>query len=209
MSHNGFSTSLRDVLRRTGSAVLCPPTLHSCVIARLCSSILTVETWGRGDASLAFGRHVALALARGMPLLLAHEMPSIDDDDRHGCQFALFFESDQTPQALVNAGIYHTVAVPLKGGEYRPISIALLTRKLIEMSRSIHAKSPDLRTVTRALHDSMAMIVSDESLSGNNDPYSEDANHQWSMSRSSLSPNASLNRTMKRRCQPVMRIPQS
>ena len=178
VSHNGFSTSLRDVLRRTGSAVrvsTVPAQLRDCEAMLV---YLDRRTWDSGDASLAFGRHVALALARGMPLLLAHEMPSIDDDDRHGCQFALFFESDQTPQALVNAGIYHTVAVPLKGGEYRPTSIALLTRKLIEMSRIIHAKTPDLRTVTRALHDSLPMNLSDESLSGNNDPYSEDANHQ-------------------------------
>ena len=174
-SRNGFSTSLRDVLRRTGSAVRVstdPAQLRECEAMLV---YLNRQTWGRGDASLAFGRHVALALSRGMPLLLGHEMPSIEDDDRHGCQFALFFESGQTPQALINAGIYHTVAVPLKGGDYRPISIALLTRKLIEISRSIHTKSQDLRTVTRALHGSMAMIVSDESLSGNSDRSSADA----------------------------------
>ena len=134
-------------------------------------------------------------------------MPSMKMIYRHGCQFALFFESGQMPQAPT-AGIYHTVAVPLKG-DYPPISIALPTGKLIEISRSIHTKSQDLRTVTRVLHGSMAMIVSDESLSGNSDRSSADADTAAVEHESELLAQRFLHRLMKRRCQTLMLIPRA
>ena len=156
-----MSASLRDVFLRTSSFVKVtedPKRFRDCEAMLV---YLNDRTWSSGEASLKFGRQVALALANGIPLLLAHEMPGITADERHGCEFAQFFRPEQTPQALIDAGIYHTVAVPLKAGEYRSISISLLTRKLIEMSRALPAKSQDLRTVVNALHDTIARIDDD------------------------------------------------
>jgi hypothetical protein len=156
-----MSASLRDVFLRTSSFVKVtedPKRFRDCEAMLV---YLNDRTWSSGEASLKFGRQVALALANGIPLLLAHEMPGIAADERHGCEFAQFFRPEQTPQALIDAGIYHTVAVPLKAGEYRSISISLLTRKLIEMSRALPAKSQDLRTVVNALHDTIARIDDD------------------------------------------------
>ena len=158
---NAMSASLRDVFLRTSSFVKVtedPKRFRDCEAMLV---YLNDRTWSSGEASLKFGRQVALALANGIPLLLAHEMPGIAADERHGCEFAQFFRPEQTPQALIDAGIYHTVAVPLKAGEYRSISISLLTRKLNEMSRALPAKSQDLRTVVNALHDTIARIDDD------------------------------------------------
>ena len=64
----------------------------------------------------------------GVELLLAHEMPGIDQDERHGIEFASFFRS--TPQRLLDAGIYVNIAVPLRGAAFRPVSLAMLAQKL-------------------------------------------------------------------------------
>ena len=51
---------------------------------------------------------------------------------RHGCDFGLFFacEQGETPPELLRAGIYHEIAVPLKGGAWREASMVMLAKAL-------------------------------------------------------------------------------
>ena len=78
----------------------------------------------------------------GVPLVLAHEMPSVDPEDgaaRHACEFGDFFRS--TPDVLLKAGLYNTLAVPLKGGEWRGVSLKLLAMEF--------AKEPTVHKLPR------------------------------------------------------------
>jgi hypothetical protein len=63
-------------------------------------------------------------------LLLANEMESFDVDERHGCKFDCFFDRNTTPRELLGAGIYNDIAVPLRGGPWRNVSIALLAKAI-------------------------------------------------------------------------------
>lgn len=68
------------------------------------------------------------ALDGGVELVLAHEMPGIDEG-RAAVKFASFFAS--TPAFLLAKDMYATnVAVPLKGGALRDVSLALLSSEL-------------------------------------------------------------------------------
>ena len=151
---SALTTSMRDVLLRANSEVTIsnqPRQLCECEAMLV---YLNQLTWSSDKASVELGRQIARALAEGIPLLLAHEMPGLSEDDgRHGCEFALFFKPGQTPQALLDAGIYHTVAVPLKHGDYRSMSVALLTRKLIDISRALPPNPQNLRTVKKTVRD--------------------------------------------------------
>jgi hypothetical protein len=51
---------------------------------------------------------------------------------RHACEFASFFScvDGATPSELLKRGIYSEVAVPLKGGAWREVSILLLAKAL-------------------------------------------------------------------------------
>ena len=90
---------------------------------------LNGRTWvSWHDDDDAFANEVGRAIRRGIPLLLAHEMPGMGQDARHGVEFATFFET--TPQQLLDADVYSGVAVPLKGAGLRPASLALLAQKL-------------------------------------------------------------------------------
>jgi hypothetical protein len=72
---------------------------------------------------------VSSAMLAGVHLLLAHEMPGgADQEHRHGCEFGLFFSD--TPRPLLIAGIYHQIAIALKGGEWRSTSLAMLLQGL-------------------------------------------------------------------------------
>ena len=176
---NAFSSSMRDrfLKKRSALTVTDEPRLM-----RECETMLvylTSRTWSVGEQSAAFGRQVANALANGIPLLLVHEMPAVGDvpdegdeggagDGRYGCEFGTFFGPDQTPRALLNAGIYHTVAVPLKGGAFREMSLALLVRKISEKARMLKrapkTQSRDLRVVVNALRDTLSKEMMDAQL---------------------------------------------
>lgn len=91
---------------------------------------LTSETWTSGTHSATLGRHVLQALSAGVRLVLAHEMPGLwqEEEGRRVSRFETFFASDDgaTPQELLDRGVYRSIAVPLKGGPLRPVSLALL-----------------------------------------------------------------------------------
>ena len=98
-------------------------------------------TWRIGEASEIFAREVATALCSGVQLLLAHEMLGVDQEARGGVEFADFFECEQgtTPQQLLRAGIYSQIAVALKGGQHRKVSMALLAKALVDVPEDVQS----------------------------------------------------------------------
>ena len=117
---------------------------------------LNGSTWTREDCSLRLSAEVAKAMAAGIPLVLAHEMPDVREhskagsrsaDRRNGCPFHMFIE--QTPEVLLKAEIYRTIAVPLKTGAPRQASRALLVQKLGEH----HAQTEPRREVVNLLRN--------------------------------------------------------
>jgi hypothetical protein len=94
---------------------------------------LTSQTWSGGERSTLFAEEVRKAMAADMHLLLAHEMPGIGgQEDRKGCDFAEFFanEDGSTPQDLLHKGIYRQIAVPLKGSEWRKVSMIMVAQAI-------------------------------------------------------------------------------
>ena len=97
--------------------------------AMLC--YLNGETWTSGKTTEAFANEVATAMRRGIPVILAHEMPGVGGQgERHGVAFSTFFASDATPMELIKAGIYATIAVALKGGAWRQASMVMMVQAL-------------------------------------------------------------------------------
>jgi hypothetical protein len=94
---------------------------------------LTALTWTSGEVSAAFGEEVKRAMNAGVKILLAHEMTGCGGQEaRHGCEFSQFFacQDGATPGHLLRVGIYNTIAVALKGGEWRNTSMVLLMEAL-------------------------------------------------------------------------------
>jgi len=86
-------------------------------------------TWTRGDAvSDALASDIASAMDAGMHILLAHEMNGLGQQDNHPCDFGIFFscESGTTPTELLRRGLYNEIAVALRGGAWRRVSMTLL-----------------------------------------------------------------------------------
>ena len=99
---------------------------------------LTAETWTGGERSVRLAAEVKDAMSRGVPLLLAHEMPGVGQEGRHPAEFGAFFKSHTTPAELVRAGIYHKVATALKGGAWRAVSTAMVAQALVKASGEHH-----------------------------------------------------------------------
>jgi len=109
-----------------------------------CEAVLVYldgRTWSSGGTSTAFAAQIEKAMRRGMRLVLAHEMPGGGREERHAVKFETFFQAGQTPRALVAAGIYSTVAVPLMGGSWRETSMALLS-EAIAKGLTLNASAP-------------------------------------------------------------------
>ena len=103
----------------------------------LCAGMLvylTARTWTSGATSDEFGRQVGQAMARNIKLVLVHEMPGVGQAVRHGVRFDTFFEPSTTPGRLVAGGIYHSIAVALKGEPLRGVSMALLHQELARLN---------------------------------------------------------------------------
>jgi len=106
--------------------------LHECECMLL---YLTAKTWTNGRVAndhLAHVLHRALTL--NVRVVLVHEMIGIGQDERQPCEFDRFFSCAEgdTPKSLIQAGLYRTVAVPLKGAAWRPVSMRLLAKALAE-----------------------------------------------------------------------------
>ena len=94
---------------------------------------LTGRTWTSGEASAAFAVEVECAMDANVPLLLAHEMPGVSGQiARHGVEFGTFFSCPDgaTPSELLQRGVYSSIAVALKGGPMRQVSMVLLAQAL-------------------------------------------------------------------------------
>ena len=101
---------------------------------------LNANTWTRGkETSDKLAHDVISARKLGVHLLLVHEQPNIADEGGGqatpyhkplGVPFDAFFNNPEgtTPKQLVIGGIYNEIAVPLKGGAYRPVAMALLAK---------------------------------------------------------------------------------
>ena len=99
-----------------------------------CLLYLDGRTWTRGAHSEALTHDVKVAMQKGVPLVLAHEMPGLEQEGRHAVPFASFFacEDGATPASLLKANIYmNHLAVPLKGGPWRPAGLLLLRKAFL------------------------------------------------------------------------------
>lgn len=91
---------------------------------------LTCDTWTSGEKSEAFAAEVEAAMRRGAQLLLCHEMPGVGGEARHAEDFGNFFKD--TPSRLIRDGIYSQIALPLKGGAWRRVSLSMVTSALAQ-----------------------------------------------------------------------------
>jgi hypothetical protein len=100
---------------------------------------LTADTWADEARSKRLAADVVEAMRKRLRIILAHEMPGVDDAKRHACNFELFFSEvdghSHTPRFLKDANLYSTIAAPLKGGVFREISFGLLMRGIAEAPR--------------------------------------------------------------------------
>ena len=77
-----------------------------------------------GKSGELFANEIRAAHKSMTPLLLVHE----NDLGRHGCEFALFFQT--TPQDLMDAGLYRKIANAAHEPPHREVSIALILKAL-------------------------------------------------------------------------------
>ena len=113
--------------------------------------LLNETTWTSGGQSAELAKEILEAFRAGVHVLLAHETIDVTDafssemmplwrrNLRRGVPFESFFHCTAgcTPKVLVRSGLYDEIAVPLKGGVYRPVSMALLAKT------ALHEPEPD------------------------------------------------------------------
>ena len=89
---------------------------------------LSLATWkDDGQRKTELAAEVKEALLAGRKLLLVHET----DEERGGVQqFGHFFGADQTPGELLGLKIYAEIAIGMKAGEYRAVSLGLFDRAM-------------------------------------------------------------------------------
>jgi len=142
--------SERTRKQRRSSSSTQPARLHvSSNVADLsvCDQMLIYlndQTWTRADnGSDQFAAEVHQAMDAGVRLLLAHEMVGLGQDQRHPCNFGIFFACDRgtTPQELLHRGIYGAIATPLKGLQWRQASMAMLLNA-IRAGGTVEADAP-------------------------------------------------------------------
>jgi len=134
--HQGASTSSPERHRKTtkGTLRVCygaTRQLPSCDHMLL---YLNDLTWTSGDAeSAALAADVTAAMEAGVHILLAHEMLGLGQEQRHPSPFGVFFacEHGTTPTELLRRGLYNEIAIALRGGEWRRVSMVILSRAII------------------------------------------------------------------------------
>jgi hypothetical protein len=108
---------------------------------------------GAGGKILA--AEVRLAMQNGIQIVMVHEV----DPARDGCDFSRFFKT--TPQDLIDAGLYKSLAIAAHREPYRPASLALLCKALGATKRRRltcwpwHAKTPSHKTMVTAAEQSV------------------------------------------------------
>lgn len=139
--HQATATPMRGTLRVTmdEADLLVPSRAPTC---SRCFVYLTAETWDeeRNPNLDSLVREITLAMEHKVPLLLAYEMPGIaaaSSPNERATPFATFFEV--TPAELIQAGIYHTIAVALKQKpEWRRASMVMLAQRVATAARDFN-----------------------------------------------------------------------
>jgi hypothetical protein len=136
---NAGAAALVAELERTRRLVLAttsdPAQLRHCAAFLL---HLTRKTWTSGESSAALAHQVLEAMDAGVELLLTHEMPGLgSNEERDACRFELFFACDDgtTPDELLARGVYRSVALALKGGPLRLVSMALIHQAIANLGQ--------------------------------------------------------------------------
>lgn len=113
---------------------------------------LNSDTW-TAPSNMAFAEQLGAAMDRRVLLLLVHEAPGFDQEERKAGTFERLTAS--TPPALIGRSIYSRIAVPLKGSFNRPTSLTLLSEYICSVKP---ARSQLERALTReldAVHDAV------------------------------------------------------
>jgi len=97
--------------------------------------LLNTKTW-TSDHKKELVEDVVKAMRMGMHIICAHEAPGLGDDtvsSRNACPFELMF--DVTPKFLSSgdANLYKTIAIPLKGEQWREPGLVLLADKIAKL----------------------------------------------------------------------------
>jgi len=133
---------------------------------------LTRSTWTNGDESSVLATEVLRAMELQLPLLLAHEMPGDgEQQERHACEFSHFFTV--TPPEVLRGGIYSKIAAPLKGGEWRKVSMlmmmetafALEDKKTQKLKRSMSTRLSERHVRSDKANDTESGKAQDEEAS--------------------------------------------
>ena len=77
-----------------------------------------------GEAGERLAEEVRRMMRANQPIVMLHE----NDMANGGCEFARFFST--TPQDLIADGLYRSLALAYCPGHFRPVSIALVAKKL-------------------------------------------------------------------------------
>jgi len=101
---------------------------HLCLASVTCAThmllYLNVDTFV-GEAGQTLAHQVRKARENALPIMLVHEVDT--HQSPAGCHFDHFFRT--TPQDLVDAGLYRTVAVACHPGPHRRVSLALIAKE--------------------------------------------------------------------------------
>ena len=77
-----------------------------------------------GEAGERLAEEVRAMMRANQPIVMLHE----NDKQNGGCEFARMFST--TPQDLITDGLYKALALAYYPGHFRPVSIALVAKKL-------------------------------------------------------------------------------
>jgi len=129
--HNSGASEIMDEVERIMGITIVktsdPMEMLQCEF--LCM-LLDARTWTSGEQTERFANEVHISLRANQNFLLCHEEPGHDGAARHAVPFDAFFVNDRgaTPRKLVNAGIYHKIALPMQGGGLRSTSLAIVAQ---------------------------------------------------------------------------------
>jgi len=160
--HNAGAAELIDEVRRSvGVHISMTAQLEQLKSCRCMLIYLDGRTWSC-SAKAEFAESVRRALELHKHLLLAHEVPGVEPDGRHAVQFATFFDDGATPRALLDTGIYATVASPLKGGVWRQASLLMLAQELSRLIGGRRAQCPWLWALLSRMRYRSRVALADE-----------------------------------------------
>jgi len=111
-----------------------------------CVLHLSKSTWEDAHRAEALAKEIMEALRSGLQLLVLHEALGMDDPSGRG---AIAFEAVRlrTPGHLLESGVYNRIAIPMKTGDWRDVSLRML---VLDLAAGIHQR-PGLERALEAL----------------------------------------------------------